>query len=86
MKLRGIQILNILNPLVYNSSLFANCLTDLSVSELLTLQHSLQHLPEEEDILENRYTKELQTNDCVETENGKCDKPATLALMAAEER
>lgn len=63
--------------------MFGNCLVDLSVSELLTLKHSLQHMDKTEELVKNRYsnTQDLQ---CPETSEEKCEKPSTMALVAEE--
>lgn len=74
-------ILKILS--VFNTSSFGNCLTDLSVSELLVLKHSLDNLSVKEDIVENRYLKpdEIQ---CSESAEGSCLKPSSMALVAED--
>ncbi|KAM7350784.1 uncharacterized protein ACRADG_009233 [Cochliomyia hominivorax] len=63
----------------FDSSLFGNCLVDLTVSELLILKHSLQHVEDTKELAEKLYTQELQ---CPETSEDKCEKPATMALVA----
>ncbi|XP_073827871.1 uncharacterized protein [Musca autumnalis] len=67
---------------VTDPALFGNCLQDLSITELLVLQRSLDKVtlmePEPE---ENRYS-DTEAADCQEMKDGKCKKPTTLALMA----
>lgn len=65
--------------LVFDSSLFGNCLEGLSVSELLTLKHSLKHL-EFADKLHKNYTYALDVK-CPETTQENCKQPSTMALV-----
>ncbi|XP_065363279.1 uncharacterized protein LOC135956656 [Calliphora vicina] len=67
----------------FDSSLFGNCLADLSVSELLTLKHSLQSLRDTEDLVKTRYSNP-QDLQCPETAEEKCEKPTTMALVAEQ--
>lgn len=70
-------------PLVSDASLFGNCLQDLTITELLVLEHSLNKVNMVESAPENRYLKETQEVECVETEEGgKCSQPSSLALVA----
>ncbi|XP_046803508.1 uncharacterized protein LOC124419130 [Lucilia cuprina] len=67
----------------FDSSLFGNCLRDLSVSELLTLKHSMQTLQHTEELVKKRYSNP-QNIQCPETSEEKCEKPSTMALVAEQ--
>lgn len=68
---------------VSDPSLFGNCLADLSVSELLTLKHSLQHLKATDGFEKDHLLNSVDMKSS-EVPEENCEKPATMALVAEE--
>ncbi|XP_075155884.1 uncharacterized protein LOC142229228 [Haematobia irritans] len=66
---------------VYDSSLFGNCLEDLTITELLVLQRSLQKVSLLREPIEN-HSLSQEAPECIDLDEGKCQKPSSLALVA----
>lgn len=85
------KIINFINLryfiIVYNASLFGNCLQGLEIKDLLILQRSLEGLSEISSTLNSSNSKVAAfTEECPPNLAEKCPQPKAMALVDEKAR